>query len=245
MPGGSSRGIHLIRRARPWLFPLAPPSSPRRVQDPLAPRLRWASLPHYVIDTGFGSETAELLRSNLDRGKQTIVVNTHHHWEHIWGNWGFRDCDIVAQEGLPKLAREKWDLTLETNRKYVRGEVALVLPTILVAGSISFEDDGIPLFSSKGHSDDSLSVFCRDGGFLIAGENIGDSDEAMVPSLASCVEDYRKTLDTYAGLAPRTILSGHNRAVDRRYLDKIKAALAKAEHSSPDAGGLDRKERLF
>ena len=44
----------------------------------------------------------DLLR---ERGgdRRVVVVNTHHHWDHVYGNAAFRDVDIVAQRGCPRL----------------------------------------------------------------------------------------------------------------------------------------------
>ena len=45
---------------------------------------------NYIIDTGLGSgSVAPILEYIGSDTKPIIVVNTHYHWDHVWGNWVF------------------------------------------------------------------------------------------------------------------------------------------------------------
>lgn len=35
--------------------------------------------------------------------RRVVVVNTHHHWDHVFGNGAFAGSDIVAQRACPGL----------------------------------------------------------------------------------------------------------------------------------------------
>ena len=42
---------------------------------------------NYIIDTGLGSlSILPVINYIKDDKKPTIVINTHSHWDHIWGN---------------------------------------------------------------------------------------------------------------------------------------------------------------
>ncbi len=36
-------------------------------------------------------------------GRRIAVVNTHHHWDHVFGNAAFAGADIIAQRACPRL----------------------------------------------------------------------------------------------------------------------------------------------
>ena len=60
----------------------------------------------FVIDTLMGPQDMEpildLLRERAGE-RRIVVVNTHHHWDHVYGNAAFPGIDIVAQRSCPRL----------------------------------------------------------------------------------------------------------------------------------------------
>lgn len=42
---------------------------------------------NYIIDTGLGSLSIDPIKDYIKNdNKKTIVINTHYHWDHVWGN---------------------------------------------------------------------------------------------------------------------------------------------------------------
>jgi glyoxylase-like metal-dependent hydrolase (beta-lactamase superfamily II) len=81
------------------------------------------------------------------------------------------------------------------------------------------------LFHTPGHTKDSISVLDEQDGVLIAGDNIGDSDDDLLPSLACDTAVFKNTIQRYQAMAFSTCVSGHNRPQGKDVLDKILALL--------------------
>lgn len=51
---------------------------------------------NYIIDTGLGSLNAKFVKEYIqDNQKPIILINTHYHWDHVWGNSFYKECMIV------------------------------------------------------------------------------------------------------------------------------------------------------
>ena len=50
---------------------------------------------------------ARLPRRRRPATAAPLVVNTHHHWDHVFGNAAFAGADIVAQRGCPRLIQAR------------------------------------------------------------------------------------------------------------------------------------------
>ena len=139
---------------------------------------------NFLIDTGLGygsiSPVKELLK---DEKKPLVVVNTHHHWDHVWGN-GFFDGSLLVSHALcRKMLEETMEQVYEKYKHVARGEVRFALPRLTFDSALFFPSDGVRLFYSPGHTEDCISVFDEEDGILNAGDNVGDTDEEIVPNL--------------------------------------------------------------
>ncbi len=164
---------------------------------------------NYVIDTGCGPENVLPLMEHI-KGKPVVVINTHYHWDHVWGNCAFPDSIIISHPLCRELAREKWDEMTAKYGHYIAGSVQMRLPDVTFEGSLYFDDDGIRIFHTPGHTIDSISVYDEKDMVLNAGDNIGDTPQEIVPSLACANEVYINTLEMYKGVKFEACISGHN-----------------------------------
>ncbi|MBN1150961.1 MBL fold metallo-hydrolase [candidate division WOR-3 bacterium] len=176
---------------------------------------------NYIIDTGFGSDSSELIMSRIDPKKPIKVVNTHYHWDHVWGNCFFKGKEIISHRKSAELQKKCFDELLSSKREYTRGEVGKCFPNVTFDGELNFLDDSIQIFSTPGHTVDGISVFYKNEGILFVGDNIGDDAENIVPELetdrAEFIEHLKKCLD----FKPEIVLSGHNRPQRAEFLEKI------------------------
>lgn len=181
---------------------------------------------HYLIDTGLGSGSMEALHQEL-RGDDTpvIVINTHYHWDHIWGNASAPGGLIVSHKLCPGLIERNWSAMLEAKSGYRQGETALRLPDLVFDRELYFAEDGIRLIHTPGHTEDSISVLDEQDRVLFAGDNLGDTPEELLPSLAAPKETYLDTLSLYERLPFDLLLSGHNRIFDRSVLSRVRSLL--------------------
>lgn len=175
---------------------------------------------NYIIDTGLGSGSIEPVKRYINRKKPVVVINTHHHWDHIWGNWMFKDCLIVSHGLCREITQREWDEMIKENGRYISGEARMLLPNLTFNRDLKFEEDGIRLVFTPGHTEDSISVLDEVDKVLNAGDNIGDTPEEIVPSL-ECKEDYIKTLDIYENMDFFKCISGHNEVMDRDVIGRI------------------------
>ncbi len=176
----------------------------------------------YVIDTGIGSESMKPVNELLAHGeKPVVVINTHYHWDHIWGNFCFKDGMIISHKSCRELAEVHWQEMIDENAQYIAGEAELCLPDIVFEDEIYFPDDKIRIFYSPGHSVDSISVFDEQDGVLNAGDNIGDTMEKILPHLDTDASTYLETIKAYKKLGIKAIVSGHNTVLGKEILERI------------------------
>lgn len=177
---------------------------------------------NYVIDTGLGSLSVEPIIKQIENdGKPVIVINTHYHWDHIWGNCAFENSVIISHKLCREKLSDKWDYMLSKNGRYVYGEVKKSLPILTFNNEIYFPDDKIRIIYTPGHTEDCISVLDERDGVLNAGDNIGDNMKNIVPELDCPKEVYIKTLNLYKSMDFDICVSGHNRILGRDIIDKI------------------------
>ena len=176
----------------------------------------------FVIDTalGYGSMSTVLIHAK-QYGKPVVVINTHHHWDHIWGNGAFTGSSIIAHKHCTDLICKTWDTSFAQKKRYRDGETPICLPNLLFDSELYFPEDKIKLFYSPGHTADSISVLDEEDKVLIAGDNIGDTMDDLLPSLSCGIEQYRETLQRYKIMDFDTIVSGHNKVLHKDVIGSI------------------------
>lgn len=176
----------------------------------------------YIIDTGLGSKHIKDVMEYLkDNKKQIIIINTHHHWDHIWGNYMFKENQIISHSLCKELIRLNWQEMIETKGKYVMGQTELCLPTTTFEEELYFQEDHIRLLYSPGHTKDSISVLDEEDKVINIGDNIGDDMEDLVPSIKTDLEVYINTLKKYISLNAIHFVSGHNRVTDKNVVNEL------------------------
>ena len=181
---------------------------------------------NFVIDTGLGSgSVAPVLEYIGDDKKPIVVVNTHCHWDHIWGNWVFANSLIISHKLCRQLEDKHWDEAIETLSDRIDGEARKCLPNMTFEGSLHFPDDGISMFHTPGHSPDSISIYDAVDKVLYAGDEIGDTDEEIVPWIDTDIQTMQRTIDIFKTIDFDICISGHNKPQTKAVLARMEAAL--------------------
>ena len=182
---------------------------------------------NYVVDTGFGSGSIEPVLAYLGENKKPIiVVNTHFHWDHVWGNWMFPDSIIISHVTCRKILEEIWDEEVRSNAEFVDGQVHKHMPNLLIEDGIYFPGDGIKIFHTPGHSEDCISIYDEADKVLYAGDNIGDTEDAIVPYIGTDVETYRnRVINAYKQYDFEVCISAHNKPLGKDVISRIEASL--------------------
>ena len=162
----------------------------------------------FLIDTFLGPEAMSAVKPYMQDDKPIIVVNTHSHFDHFWGNCAFPGSTIVGhalcRQGIDKQQQRDY---LENHPELQRGKVELVAPNMTFEKRVVFEEDEVELFHSPGHTRDSISCIDRKDQVLLVGDNIGLPIPSIYPGVK--VGEFIETLETYQALALPTIVSSH------------------------------------
>lgn len=177
---------------------------------------------NYIIDTGLGSSSIAPIKEYLKHNnKPIIVINTHYHWDHIWGNSSLKNCIIISHKLCREMIEVNWEEMIQRNKKYLNGEVEMYLPTLIFEKELYFPEDKIRIIYTPGHTIDSISVIDEVEKVLNTGDNIGDSIDEIVPSIYCEKDTYINTLLKYKDMNFDTCVSGHNIVLERQIIDKI------------------------
>jgi len=126
-----------------------------------------------VVDTLSGpaqvAPVADFVASEAG-GRRVVVVNTNHHWDHVFGNSAFAGADIVAQRACPGLIEAQLRDGDESSRRPPPGGVPL--PRVVFGDRLTYEDacGDVHLLHAPGHSEDSLVMFLPESRLLLGGD---------------------------------------------------------------------------
>jgi len=132
-----------------------------------------------VIDTlPFPRETREMidfLRGESKRGIR-YVINTHHHADHVYGNYLFEEADIISSEKCREIMRKTGEKNLAEAKTQTPelAEVALRLPNITYPEKMTLHlgDRIVRLMPLPGHSPDGIGVFIDGDKILYVGDAV-------------------------------------------------------------------------
>ena len=132
-----------------------------------------------VIDTlPFPRETREMidfLRGESKRGIR-YVIDTHHHADHVYGNYLFGEADIISGEKCREIMRKSGEKNLAEAKQQTPelAEVTLRLPNITFPEklTINLGDRVMRLMPMLGHSLDGIGVYIEGDKILFAGDAV-------------------------------------------------------------------------
>ncbi len=199
-----------------------------------------------VVDTRGSLAEGRELREHLGQlsaAPVRWVVNTHWHFDHLWGNalftaprqrppaqvWGHRS--VPAALAGPVNARQKQDMAAEGGRwTALLAELEEAAPDHLVdlAHTLDLGDREVRLVHpGRGHTDGDLLVHVPDADALLAGDLV---EQSGPPSYGpDCYPlDWAPTLDAVLALTnPGTVVvPGHGDPVDAAFVREQRAAVA-------------------
>ncbi len=186
---------------------------------------------------------AELL-DGLAAGRRVIVVNSHHHWDHVYGNAAFTGHDVVAHRLCPRLIVAQGHGGAESvPREPPEG---VPLPSIGFGDRLRYEDlvAAVDLIHTPGHTEDSIICYVEQAEVLLGGDTV----EWPFPSLAlrDGEEVYLKTLRQLSQLAVRLVVPAHGPVMGKeiidaneRYIEELYSKVRALKRSGVDRGEAD------
>ncbi len=169
--------------------------------------------------------------ADLAAGRRRVVVNTHHHWDHVYGNAAFATCDIVAQRACPRLLESQSRGISESVPAAPRGGVPT--PSVTFGDRLTYlgDDETVHLIHTPGHSADSIVVYLDEARVLFAGDTL----EWPLPTFTQRDgrDTWVHTLRQLKQLAAEVIVPSHGPVMDKtlidaneRYITGVYAAVA-------------------
>lgn len=195
-----------------------------------------------VVDTRAdlvqGRELADAVRAVTPH--PWVVVNTHFHFDHAFGNaafrpapiWGHRRCAEVLsgpdgermRTRIAGLYREAGEATGAERIEAVE----IVPPTEVVDDVATLTVGGRPVHLrhlGRGHTDSDLVVLVPDTHLVLAGDLV---EEGAPPQFGDGFPlDWPATLDALLDLVSGPVVPGHGAVVDRAYVEAQRAEIAR------------------
>lgn len=191
---------------------------------------------------------------------EIVVVNTHAHYDHCFGNSAFRDSQIYAHSGmlddLLATAEDQRSQIVAHMRSTHREEIArqieeteIVPPFYLVDTDSDLDLGGRTvrlLYAGRGHTDHDLAVAVPDAGVVFAGDLV---EEGADPHMEDAypqewAETLRALMAKDATAGAEVWVPGHGDVVDRAYVVEQADQLARlaqrvGEALAEGAAGVD------
>jgi cyclase len=166
-------------------------------------------------------------------GKPVLyVINTHHHYDHIFGNQAF-EAPVIASSALPgqlaaAMARDQSPFAMAAwisehpEDRWLADELEPVYPTLLFEQQLEIDLPPMRLVLQHlgGHTPDSVVVDLPEAGVLYAGDLLF---EGRVPFLRQAhIAELIQALYHLERLGARTIVPGHGAMCDTAYLIRFR-----------------------
>lgn len=207
----------------------------------------------FVVDTLMGPQDMAPVLDYLEAhagGRRIVVVNTHHHWDHVYGNAAFPGVDIVAQSACARLILQHSTTTDESVP--LQPPEGVPLPTITFGDRLTYSDEPetVHLIHAPGHSEDSLVVFLAGARLLLAGDTL----EWPLPNFAQRdgKDIWIHTLRQLKQLPVDLIVPSHGPPMGRgiidaneRYISGVFEAVAAAKKAGVGRNHLDLPAAAF
>jgi glyoxylase-like metal-dependent hydrolase (beta-lactamase superfamily II) len=210
-----------------------------------------------VVDTRASHRLADELRAELAQlpGAVIGVVNTHGHWDHVFGNarfattpiWGHVRCaTMITERGEEQRARLIDRYPPDAAQQF--REVELTPPTDLVTETATLDlgDRQIELrYLGRGHTDNDVVVSVHDASVLFAGDLL---ENAAAPGFGDSFPiAWAATGQALLELVDGVVVPGHGDPFDRafaaRQVEQLGILAALARDAVNGAIGLDEAIR--
>ncbi|HBO34556.1 MAG TPA: hypothetical protein DD636_07460 [Anaerolineaceae bacterium] len=181
---------------------------------------QWAIL----IDTLMPEETPEIKAYVEDELMVPVryIVNTHHHADHSWGNCYFPTATVIGHELCRELmlSRSQSALVEAGKDNPLFRSLCIKEPQITIAqGSlyIRIGKKHIKIFSTPGHSEDSISVLLEDDRILFS----GDAYMPIPYFVGGDIDILTDTITEIGNMGLENIIQGHGDVILRGEIDEV------------------------
>jgi cyclase len=178
-----------------------------------------------VVDTLATESRARRLREALDGlcpGPGRMLINTHHHGDHIFGNQVFGPSATIFAHELARTEIAETGLALTTLWPQVEwGEIHVVLPTVTFADRLTIyvgSRRAELIHVGPAHTTNDVVVWLPDERVLFAGDVVlsGATPFNLMGSMSGALA----AIERLRALDPRTVVCGHGPVAGPEVLDE-------------------------
>jgi cyclase len=208
-----------------------------------------------VIDTlPFPQEAAEL-RAFVRRGcRQDVryVINTHHHADHVYGNYLFPEAELLAHERCRKALLRDGQRGLDEAKAQTPAlaGVRLRIPDVVFERGelvVHLGSKSLHMMLTPGHTEDSISVLVKEDKVLFAADAVMPVPYIVYGDIAAMIN----SLQAIQNMAVDSIVQGHGEVLLRgeiaetivtniRYLEIIQQRVRQVVESGAAKDSLQR-----
>ncbi len=180
-----------------------------------------------LIDTGFGPSRREAIKV---AGKVDIIVNTHFHIDHAYGNKFFPEAQIWAHALDAPALRSPEQFRAYTgfpgNREFPDfpgGPPAQIVDRELVDGDVlDFGDIVLHVIHTPGHTPGHISLFEKKSGILFSGDIDLTNFGPWYGNMRSDLQEFRRSIRRLIELNPKVIVTGHSGIISDNIQERLK-----------------------
>ncbi|MBK4217665.1 quinoprotein relay system zinc metallohydrolase 1 [Paracoccus caeni] len=166
-----------------------------------------------VVDTGSNLSMGQEIRAFAEErlGGVALVVNTHHHPDHWFGNAAFDDCRIVALEETistcTQYAQDFAESLYAILGSWMRGTNTRPGDSPMQGGEARIGGRSMRFIALSGHTQADLAILDEETGTLIAGDLLFLDRAPSLPDADFAA--WNAALDELQALAPSGTVPGH------------------------------------
>jgi len=182
-----------------------------------------------LVDTGFGRGRIEGIKES---GEVEIIINTHYHMDHVYGNKYFPNAQIWAHTLDAPALRSPEQFIAYTGltekqgffdaKKFPGGPRGRDVDKELVDGEVmDFGSIALQVIHAPGHTPGHIALFERQSGFLFS------SDVDLTPfgpwygNVRSDLEMFIRSIRRLMDLNPKVLVTSHSGIISDNILDRL------------------------
>jgi glyoxylase-like metal-dependent hydrolase (beta-lactamase superfamily II) len=181
-----------------------------------------------LVDTRAHHRQAEELLHDLKRVTPhpvRWVANTHHHWDHTFGNGALTPVPIWGHERCAEALRRRGDRMRREAQEWFPGQAGLFAEVVITPPDRTFSREATLTLDGRvvelhhlgrGHTDNDIVVAVPDAGVVFAGDLIEESSPPYFQD--SYPLEWPDTVVALLEMAQGPVVPGHGAVVDRTFV---------------------------
>ncbi|MBC2721528.1 MBL fold metallo-hydrolase [Desulfosporosinus sp.] len=189
-----------------------------------------------LVDTGYGRSRIERI---IESGKVDVIINTHYHMDHVFGNRYFPHAQIWAHTLDAPALRSTEQFMAYTGLNgslgpdpslFPGGPVSCEVDKELVNGEVlEFGSISLQVIHAPGHTPGHIALFEQNSGVLFSGDVDLSPFGPWYGNLRSDLEIFIESILRLIDLNPKVLATSHSGIVTDNITERLRDYLAKVE----------------